>query len=255
VIMATIDCGGSGGGPVRLQKSFRILGRKAVDLVKTLRALSIVASKVLVDAATAKDAGLPLRARGIARRWDREGIGETAKPAKSRSVEPWPRHIFTDGGMPASSSSNLCRKASGRIIARPAAPPRSSATSLANLELRVRNRSRQRSRSEVDGCRFWINTVAPRAVAEPKNTDDRQTWPSSFVEKGYQRVTLPNDQATLSQRRLTISFRPLGSADPTGTCCCVTATALGGRSRTSLPVRLSLAYRHFLAKDVNRREV
>ena len=38
--------------------------------------------------------GLPLRARGIARRWNREGFGATANPAKSR----WPRHIFADGG-------------------------------------------------------------------------------------------------------------------------------------------------------------
>ena len=58
---------------------------------------------------------------------------------------------------------------------------------------------------------FLINTVAQRAVAEPENTDDQQTWPSCFVEKGYQRVTLSNDQATLSQRRLTISFRPRGA--------------------------------------------
>ena len=37
---------------------------------------------------------------------------------------------------------------------------------------------------------FLIDTVAQRAVAEPENTDDQQTWPSCFVEKGYQRVTL-----------------------------------------------------------------
>jgi hypothetical protein len=43
--------------------------------------------------------------RGIARRWNRGGFRETANPAKSRSVEPWPRDIFADGGMPARSSS------------------------------------------------------------------------------------------------------------------------------------------------------
>ena len=42
--------------------------------------------------------GLPLRARGIARRWNREGFGATANPAKSRSAEPRPRHIFADVG-------------------------------------------------------------------------------------------------------------------------------------------------------------
>ena len=45
------------------------------------------------------------RRLGIARRGNREGFEETVNAAKSRSVEPWPRHTFADAGMPAPNSS------------------------------------------------------------------------------------------------------------------------------------------------------
>jgi hypothetical protein len=117
----------------------------------------------------------------------------------------------------------------------------------------VRNRSRQRGRRKVDVV-VLIDTVAQRAVAEPENTDEKQTWPSCFVEKGYQRVALskrrpfpaePGDFVAAAMER-----RPDGNL-----LLCHPRTLSGGRSRTSLPVRLSLAYRHFLAEDVYRRQV
>jgi hypothetical protein len=124
------------------------------------------------------------------------------------------------------SRQNLHGSGVARFLLRGGRPEQLQAGEARARRARRRSQSKPSTKAQEGRCcRFLIDTVAQRAVAEPENTDGQQIWPSCFVEKGYQRVTkglhCPNDQAAPSQRSLPISFRPPGSADPTGTCCCV----------------------------------
>ena len=97
------------------------------------------------------------------------------------------------------------------------------------------------------------NTSARRGSYSPSAAAFRtaRSWPSCFVEKGY--IVQPIKRRSLLLEDPGDSVLARGERRPDANA--LTCHPDRSRSRTSLPVRLSFAYRHFLAEDVNRREV